>query len=84
MGICRHLETGTKNQKFLENLMSAGIDLILAMSVLFSDTTLTMRKSRVHRCGVMHFWACGSLMSASGATPSASVFPLDLVLFHFI
>jgi len=33
MGICRHLEIGTKNQKFLENLKSAAIELILAMTV---------------------------------------------------
>jgi len=62
---CRHhLEIGTKNKKFLENLRSAAIDLILAMTVLFSYMTLTLRKSRVHCCGAMHFWACGSLMSA--------------------
>ena len=46
--------------------VSSLIDLILAMTVLFSDMTLTvtMRKSQVHCCGVMHWWACGSLMSA--------------------
>jgi len=33
------------------------------MSVLFSDVTLTLRKSGVHCCGVMQFWACSSLIS---------------------
>jgi len=51
MGICHHLEIGTKNQKFLSSL----IDLILAMTVLFSDMTLTLHKSRVHCCGVIQF-----------------------------
>jgi len=51
MGICRNLEIGTKNQKFLENLKSAAFDRILVMTVLFSDMTLTIRKSRVHCCG---------------------------------
>ena len=35
--------------------VSSLIDLILAVAVLFSDTTLTLRKSRVHCCGVMQF-----------------------------
>ena len=50
MGNSHHLEIGTKNQKFLENLKSAAW-LILAMKVLFSDMTLTLRKSRVHYRG---------------------------------
>ena len=54
-GILPHLEIGTKNQKFPENLKSAAIDLILAMTVLFSDMTLTLHKNRVHCCGVMQF-----------------------------
>jgi len=29
------------------------------------DMTLTLRKSWVHCCGVMRFWACSSLMSAT-------------------
>jgi len=55
MGICHHLEIGNKNQKFVENLKSAAIDLILTMTVLFSDMTLALRKSQVHCCGVMQF-----------------------------
>jgi len=55
-GNLHHLEIGTKNQKFLENLKSAAIiNLILAMTVLFSDVTLTLHKSRVHCCGVIQF-----------------------------
>ena len=55
MGICHHLEIGNKNQKFVENLKSAAIDLILTMTVLFSDMTFALRKSQVHCCGVMQF-----------------------------
>ena len=60
-GIRHHLEIETKNQKFLRNLKSAAlIDLILAMTILFSDMTLTLHKSRIH-C----YWACSSHMSAA-------------------
>ena len=45
--------------------VSSLIDLILAMAVLFSDMTLTLRKSRVRCCGAMQFRACSSLMSAT-------------------
>jgi len=51
--ICHHLEIGTKNQKSRKPEVSSLIDLILAMTVLFSDTTLTLRKSPVYCCGVM-------------------------------
>jgi len=48
------LEIGTKNQNFLENLISAAsyplIDFFLALS-LFADMTLTLHK--VHGSGAM-------------------------------
>jgi len=45
--------------------VSSLIDLILAMTVLFSNIILTLCKSRVHCCGVMQFWPCSSLISAT-------------------
>jgi len=58
--ICHHLEIGTgkispPGKISRKPEVSSLIDLILAMTVLFSDMTHTMRKSRVHCCGVMQF-----------------------------
>jgi len=47
-----------KEPKVLENWSQQLNYLILAMTVLFSDMTLRLRKSRLHCCGVMQFWAC--------------------------
>jgi len=62
-GICHHLEIATKNQ--ISRKPEVKIDLILAITVLFSDMTLTLHKSRTHCCGVMQFWTCSSRMSAT-------------------
>ena len=62
MGICHHQEIGTIIRfwgKWLKPKIprthegSSLIDLILAMTVLLSDMTLTLRKSRVHCSGIM-------------------------------
>ena len=65
MRICHHLQLGLRTKISKKPEVSSLIDLILAMTVLSSNMTLTLRKSRVHCCGVMQFWACSSLMSAT-------------------
>jgi len=64
--------------------VSSLIDLILAMTILFSDMTLTLHKSRVRCCCAMQFWAYSSLMPAplpAGAGCETSVWIIIKLTF---
>jgi len=47
------LEIRIKNQIFEKTEVSSLIDVILAITVLFADMTVTLHKSRVHSSGIM-------------------------------
>jgi len=48
--------------KFLKKTeVSSLIDVILAMTVLFTDSRVTLHQSRVNSSGIMQWWACSSL-----------------------
>ena len=66
-GICPRLETGIKNQIFLEK---TEVGMLIPINwfdscndSVFAGMKLTLHKSQVHSCSVMQWWAYSSLVS---------------------
>ena len=55
------LEIGIRNQNFEKTEVSSLIDVIIAMTVLFSDSRVKLHQSRFNSSTIMQWWACSSL-----------------------